>query len=478
MTDPLKSDDSHNHKVQAISPGGPVQSLVAENGQTKVILGPLMNQDGSSTLDPVSSAAHALEHAGMGVSAFSLDLPNQILSVPPIDAPIITSGGTSTAISGGQVIGPEDASITYYGSTNLQYSNGSTYNLTGKLTTIEFMTDSGYFDVAIIPNNTDLTIFVDNKPSNAFAFWYGPSASKQYININFGAAFTASISTNILTVTAVSGGVLSIGQRVFGPGVASGTYIAAFGTGTGGAGTYRLSNSQTVSSSALNSAICKPRKITLQGLNLPFAGVVLYAGDAIWASNFPRRYMAFCGDSYSVGAGANAVGLSWTVQMARALGYQPMVDAIGGTGWLTSGSSSPLTRLNVDGANKLAYRRGGVNYPVSPTVHIAALGYNDAGGDMKLIAANMAAYYSASNVKPIFVGPWTPLGDTANLLSVRTAVQAKASTLGAKFIDIQGFVTATSAASLTGPDNVHPNQLGHDHLAYRIGSSALTAGLV
>lgn len=71
MTDPLKSDDSHNHKVQAISPGGPVQSLVAENGQTKVILGPLMNQDGSSTLDPVSSAAHALEHAGMsGCVAF------------------------------------------------------------------------------------------------------------------------------------------------------------------------------------------------------------------------------------------------------------------------------------------------------------------------------------------------------------------------------------------------------------------------
>jgi hypothetical protein len=78
-----------------------------------------------------------------------------------------------------------------------------------------------------------------------------------------GANFTASISGNVLTVTAAdtrwsSGnlpGAIAIGQMVSGSGVAVSTVITALGTGAGGAGTYILNNSQTVASESMTSAM-------------------------------------------------------------------------------------------------------------------------------------------------------------------------------------------------------------------------------
>jgi hypothetical protein len=57
--------------------------------------------------------------------------------------------------------------------------------------------------------------------------------------------FTASISGDLLTVTAVANGTLTVGTTVSGTGVASGTLIAQQLTGTvGGVGTYLLSQAQ------------------------------------------------------------------------------------------------------------------------------------------------------------------------------------------------------------------------------------------
>jgi hypothetical protein len=69
-----------------------------------------------------------------------------------------------------------------------------------------------------------------------------------------GAQYTASIATNVLTVTAVAYGVLQVGMYVSGTGVAAGTYISSLGTGTGGTGTYNLSTSPGTQSSATYNA--------------------------------------------------------------------------------------------------------------------------------------------------------------------------------------------------------------------------------
>ena len=63
---------------------------------------------------------------------------------------------------------------------------------------------------------------------------------------------TGSISGTTLTITAVSSGKLYINSLISGTGVTAGTYITAFGTGTGGAGTYTVSASQTVSSTTID----------------------------------------------------------------------------------------------------------------------------------------------------------------------------------------------------------------------------------
>lgn len=76
-------------------------------------------------------------------------------------------------------------------------------------------------------------------------------ASEGMNSADVGCVFTASITTTTMTVTAITSGSLSVGQTVQGSGVTSGTIITALGTGTGGAGTYTVNKSQTVSSSTL-----------------------------------------------------------------------------------------------------------------------------------------------------------------------------------------------------------------------------------
>jgi hypothetical protein len=61
-----------------------------------------------------------------------------------------------------------------------------------------------------------------------------------------GAVFTATIATNVLTVSGVTSGTLYVGQTIQGAGIALGTIITALGTGTGGTGTYTLSSNNTV----------------------------------------------------------------------------------------------------------------------------------------------------------------------------------------------------------------------------------------
>jgi hypothetical protein len=69
-----------------------------------------------------------------------------------------------------------------------------------------------------------------------------------------GRSTASSISTTTLTVGGTVTGTFAVGQTIYGSGVTAGTYITALGTGTGGAGTYTISASQTVSSTAINSS--------------------------------------------------------------------------------------------------------------------------------------------------------------------------------------------------------------------------------
>jgi len=68
----------------------------------------------------------------------------------------------------------------------------------------------------------------------------------------YTSTFTGSMSGTTLTVTALlSGAPIVVGMYVDGSSVTDGTYITAFGTGTGGTGTYTINQSVTASSTSM-----------------------------------------------------------------------------------------------------------------------------------------------------------------------------------------------------------------------------------
>ena len=70
-------------------------------------------------------------------------------------------------------------------------------------------------------------------------------------NINNQAVVTGSATNTLLTVTAVTSGVLAIGQTLTGTNLGAGTTITALGTGTGGVGTYTVSVNNSFASTTI-----------------------------------------------------------------------------------------------------------------------------------------------------------------------------------------------------------------------------------
>lgn len=97
---------------------------------------------------------------------------------------------------------------------------------------------------------------------------------------SIGFKCTAAISTTTMTVSAVAEGVLSVGDIISGTGVTSGTTITALGTGTGGVGTYTVSASQTVSSTTITGNSNKLNVTAVAGGTLYVGDTVLGTGVA------------------------------------------------------------------------------------------------------------------------------------------------------------------------------------------------------
>lgn len=86
-------------------------------------------------------------------------------------------------------------------------------------------------DVAVVPLDTHNFLYEKNTP----------------------AVFTGTIATTTLTVSAMTSGVVAIGQTLVGSGITTGTIITGFTSGVpGGIGVYTVNNSQSVSSESIS----------------------------------------------------------------------------------------------------------------------------------------------------------------------------------------------------------------------------------
>jgi hypothetical protein len=95
-------------------------------------------------------------------------------------------------------------------------------------------------------------VFASNLDGAAEAGTAGSPPAVNSFTAAAGAAFTGSIATNVLTVTAVADGALSVGDLITGAGIIGDVFISSLGTGTGGTGTYNLSATPgTIASEAM-----------------------------------------------------------------------------------------------------------------------------------------------------------------------------------------------------------------------------------
>lgn len=129
------------------------------------------------------------------------------------------------------------------------------------------------FLLLILPTGVEVVEGQDNRvpepASSDFAVMW--SLRRQRLSTNVDATgdvkFTGSIAGTLLTVTAMSAGVIAKGSWLFGTGITFPTKIVSFGTGTGGVGTYNLDVSQTITSRVMSSGqstMMQPTEVVLQ----------------------------------------------------------------------------------------------------------------------------------------------------------------------------------------------------------------------
>lgn len=172
------------------------------------------------------------------------------------------------------------------------------------------------------------------------------------------ASFTASIAAggsagvaDVMTVTALTQGVLAVGQLITGTGVAGDTYIASFGTGKGDTGTYNLNtiNSQTVSSRVLTGSSAPATAFA--------ASVASIAGTTLTITTLTSGQLEVGQQVFGTGVLAN------TVITAYGTG-------VGGTGTYTVNNSQTIGPIAMTGPANL----------VIPGARVMRFGADTSGG--------------------------------------------------------------------------------------------------
>lgn len=236
-------------------------------------------------------------------------------------------------------------------------------------------------------------------------------------NTNPTCAFTATITNGaggtgtVLGVTAVSSGALAIGDRIWGStitGVGFNTIITAFLTGTGGTGTYTVSNAQFVSPGITMSA-CPSGEAVIRITNTdtsgdiaqPIGAIEIYGSDASTGKAGVKAYMAAVYET--IGSDAHLIfGVSDNVSNEQAKErFRIMPEGLRVTGGLFLGAPVTTTSASHTLASTTNYlicnRAGTVTVTLPDPTAAANLGRVIT---IKTITANTVVS-AFSNVVPI-----------------------------------------------------------------------------
>ena len=252
----------------------------------------------------IDNAGNTLVNATSAVAGFSgLTSPFQVNN----------SGGVAASFNRFSADG-NDASIQFLKSRNATYGSQTIVQSGDNLGAIRFTGSDGvaFLQAATISTAVDGTPGTNDMPGRLVFSTTADGAStvteRMRIdsagNVGIGStspvtklevsgsnnstwSVTASITSTTMTVTAVASGTIAVGDLVFGSGLQAYTRVTAFGTGTGGVGTYTVSVSQTVSSGTVlgsstyaNTLIRITDTDTSQAINQPAGGLQFFTSDS------------------------------------------------------------------------------------------------------------------------------------------------------------------------------------------------------
>ena len=129
--------------------------------------------------------------------------------------------------------------------------------MTVSITEADLFTVLGNFLVSILPTGMPVVRGQVNRVAEVeqsdFAVMWPIMLPRLATNIDsyLDCVFTASITGTTLNVTDVNSnfkGIIAVGSTIFGVGITPNTTVTAFGTGSGGIGSYTISQTQTINS--------------------------------------------------------------------------------------------------------------------------------------------------------------------------------------------------------------------------------------
>lgn len=200
-------------------------------------------------------------------------------------------------------------------------------------------------------NNNGLAVYVDGSLDtvhfNGLRIWPFDDPG--------GGTFTASITSNVLTVTSAPGNFLAVGQTITAAGV--NCTITGFGTGTGGTGAYNVTNANVGSRSMVASGI--PSFITQ-------TGIISGRCDGLFITNS----MAICLNQINlnsgIGAGTTFTGTTNGTTSLIVTGISSGTVQVGATLFI-AGVSQGVTIVSGAGGGNGTYVMSGTVAAAGPT---------------------------------------------------------------------------------------------------------------
>ena len=282
----------------------------------------------------------------------------------------------------------------------------------------------------------------------------GDAADPGYVlqitgNTNITGIMVGSISGTTLTITAVTSGSVSVGDRLFlgTSGLDYNTYITALGTGTGGVGTYTINNTTTLASTTIyfypskNSTISFVNTDTTLAINQPIGGIEWYGSDVSTPGAGVKAYIATVAESATPDT-AMLFGTSDNTASTQAVERM----RIASDGKVGIGTSAPGNLLDVGGAAQATtFEVGNVS---DTTISRVSAGVIAVEGDT---VAMLAAAQTFAGLKTFTGGIQSTANAIYNVQNANTKTVANAA-IGATGSQYIGW-NATGSATAVGLGN-------------------------